>query len=127
MPSVRAGELVRAGWGLSMLLAPDVVVSRLGAASPDRATRAVARVLGMRHVAQAALTLAVPSQRVLRWGGYADLAHATTGLALAAADPRYRRAALIDATIATTFGLRSVRAGDRPQPPATAAAKEPTP
>jgi hypothetical protein len=124
LPSIRAQELLRAGWGLALLAAPDVVVSRVGAASPDPRTRAVARVLGARHLLQAALTIAAPSRRVLRWGGFADLAHASTDLALAAQDARYRRAALIDACIATSFGVRSVRAGDTLHRPATATARE---
>jgi hypothetical protein len=120
VPAVRVQESVRAGWGLALLLAPDLVVRRLGGASPGRATRAVARVLGARHVSQAVLTMAVPSRQVLRWGGFADLAHATTDLVAAAADVRYRRAALIDAGIAATLGVRSVHAGDRIHAPATA-------
>jgi hypothetical protein len=122
--SVRGQEMLRAGWGLALLSAPDVVVSRLGAAPPDRATRAVARTLGARHLIQAAVTMAAPCRQVLRWGGLADLAHASTGLALAAADARYRRAALVDATIATSFGVRSMHAGDRLHRPATAMARE---
>jgi hypothetical protein len=118
--SVRAQELLRAGWGLALLLAPDTVVSRLGAASPDRTTRLVARVLGGRHLAQALATLARPTRPVLRWGGFADVAHAGTGLMLAATDARYRRAALVDAMVATALGARSVRSGDQLHQPASA-------
>jgi hypothetical protein len=124
LPSIRAQELLRAGWGLALLSVPDVVVSRLGAATPDLRTRRVARVLGARHLLQAAVTIVAPSRWVLRWGGFADLAHASTDLALAAVDARYRRAALIDACIATSFGVRSVRAGDALHRPGTATARE---
>ena len=111
--AVRGQELVRAGWGLALLAAPDRVVAGMGVAQPDARARVVARVLGARHLAQAAVTLARPTARCLQLGGMVDLAHAATGLALAVADSRYRRPALTDAAIATGFGVRGLQTGDR--------------
>lgn len=108
---MRGQELVRAGWGLALLSAPERVVAGMGVAAPDARARLVARVLGARHVAQAVVTLARPTPRCLRWGGVVDLTHAGTGVALAVADARYRRAALTDAAIATGFGVRGLQTG----------------
>jgi hypothetical protein len=121
---VRGQELVRAGWGLALLAAPDRVVAAMGVAEPDDQTRAVARVLGARHLAQAAVTLARPTARCLRWGGVVDLAHAGTGVVLAVADARYRRAAFTDAAITTGFGLRGLQTGDWHRRPAAPYVRE---
>lgn len=88
---------VRLGWGLVLLTAPDRVGRALGA-PPGPATRRLARVLGARHVVQAAVELATWP----RWsvaGAAVDGAHAATGL-VAGADPRWRRPALLDAAVA---------------------------
>jgi hypothetical protein len=116
--------LVRAGWGLALLAVPDRVGADLGVAEPDTRARVVARVLGARHLAQAAVTLARPTPRLLRWGGVVDLAHASTGLVLALADVRYRRAALTDAAIATGFGVRGLQTGDWHRRPAAPYVRE---
>jgi hypothetical protein len=122
--SVRAQQLVRGGWGLALLVVPDLVVSRLGEARPDHRTRVVARILGARHLVQAVISAADPTPRVLRCGGLIDFAHASTGLALAAVDVRYRRAALTDAAIATGFGIRDVQAAHQVHSPAMAFSRE---
>jgi hypothetical protein len=116
--AVRGQELLRAGWGLALLADPARVVAGIGVAEPDARARIVARVLGARHLAQAVVTVTRPTLRGLRWGGVVDLTHAGTGLALALADGRYRRAALTDAAIATGFGVKGLQTGDWHRRPA---------
>lgn len=108
----RAPTAVRAAriaWGATLLAVPSRVLDvtdgrdrRRGAAPP-----AVLRVLGARHLLQAALEPAGrrPGLRVL--GAIVDGLHALSGLGLAAFDPRWRRAALADAAIATAFSAAS--------------------
>jgi hypothetical protein len=66
----------------------------------------VARVLGARHLLQAAVE-ARGAERQARGrsilGRSVDLSHAGTAVALAATDRRWRRLAVVDAVIATGF------------------------
>lgn len=94
---------VRACYGTALLSAPGLALGLCtGEASSPRA-RAVVRVLGARHLAQAVLTLWQPRRRVLAAGAVIDGCHAASMLALAAADPSLRRAGLADAAAATAF------------------------
>ena len=61
------------------------------------------RILGARHLAQAVLTLWRPRRAVYLAGAGIDACHAASILALAAADPRMRRAGLTDAVAATAL------------------------
>ncbi|HLI41936.1 MAG TPA: hypothetical protein VKV35_09875 [Streptosporangiaceae bacterium] len=93
----------RAGYGLALVGRPGRAV-RLAQGSPaDGRARAVTRVLGARHLIQAAVTAARPGPRTLALGAGADAAHAASMLALAAAGPRRRHAALTDAAVAAAF------------------------
>jgi hypothetical protein len=93
----------RACYGTVLLSAPGLALGLCtGEASSPRA-RAVVRILGARHLAQAVLTLWRPRRKVLAAGAGIDGCHAASMLALAAADPRLRRAGLTDAAAATAF------------------------
>jgi hypothetical protein len=93
----------RAGYGAALLCAPGLALGLCtGQASSSRA-RAVVRFLGARHLAQAVLTLWRPRRDVIAAGAGIDGCHAASMLALAAADPRLRRAGLADALAATAF------------------------
>jgi len=63
----------------------------------------VTRLLGIRHLIQAAVTAAAPNAVVLTIGAQVDLAHAASMVALAAASPPLRRAGLADGLIAAMF------------------------
>jgi hypothetical protein len=65
--------------------------------------RAVARILGARHLAQAAICGAVPARGLIEAGSAADGLHAASMLVLAGIDPGLRRALLGDALVATTL------------------------
>ncbi|WP_284740310.1 hypothetical protein [Amycolatopsis sp. RTGN1] len=59
--------------------------------------------LGVRHVVQAAVTLAKPQST--RWMWTIDAAHGVSMLGLAAAAPRWRTFALTSAAGATTWAI----------------------
>lgn len=98
IPTVAVGELARLVWGAVLLAAPGRVLRSVGG-HPDLTPPAVLRVLGVRHLAQAAVLLRRPTPAAFRLGAVADGLHALTALALAV-DRRRRGVALIDAALA---------------------------
>jgi hypothetical protein len=101
-------ELLRAAYGAVELLAPSAVESLLVGRVADPRARTVIRILGARHVLQAAVT-ARGGPGLHRLGGGVDLIHAVTMIALAASDPRRRRAAVVNAAIALAFAAGELR------------------
>ncbi len=99
----RAFSLTRAAYGAVLLCAPGVVISRCTGQPASTRARAVARVLGSRHLLQAAVTARAPSALVLRAGAQVDLAHAASMLALGAVGRPLRRAQLADGLVAAIF------------------------
>jgi len=97
---VRAFVLVRGSLGLVELVAPTTVLRAIRADPADRDERVTVRVLGARHLLQAVVTAARPTSGTRRAGVAVDAAHAASMLALAAASPSHRRAALCSATTA---------------------------
>ncbi len=115
--SVRRAELVRGGWGLACLAAPDLVVSRLGDGRTDSRARWVCRVLGARQLTQAVLSGLPPSAQVVAVGVWVDSVHSLTAAGLALVDRSRWRPALLDVAVAAAFaelGRRDVRDGRRP-------------
>jgi hypothetical protein len=92
----------RACYGGLLLLAPGPVI-RLGTGGPaSPRAQNVTRVLGVRHLVQAALTAgAPPGTARLGIGAAVDLAHAASMIGLALLDRTVRRATLVDAAIET--------------------------
>ena len=105
--------LVRAGYGVALLCAPQALIKLTGdpgtgqpagasRARPSRRACGVARVLGIRHLVQAGLTAvalraAEPDPSLpLGLGAAVDMLHATTMAGLAAVDRGARRVALAD-------------------------------
>lgn len=97
---------VRAAWGTVLLSVPDRVLALSRSDHPhDRTARRVLRVLGARHLAQTAVEM-ISHRPALRYLGVGvDGLHAASGAALAALDSRWRRAAWLDAGIATGFAV----------------------
>jgi hypothetical protein len=94
----------RACYGGVLLLAPGPAIRVCTRRPASSRARHVTRVLGARHLVQAALTAAAPPGAAGPGIGAAvDLAHATSMVALALADHADRRATLADAAIATVF------------------------
>src|SRR5207248_7968566 len=101
----------RACYGAALLCAPGLALGLCtGEASSARA-RTVVRILGARHLAQAVLTMWRPRRAVFAAGTGIDGCHVVSMLALAAADPRLRRAGLADAAAAaasTAVGVAAI-------------------
>jgi hypothetical protein len=92
----------RAAYGAALLALP-APMCRLYAGHPTGAAPHVAaRVLGARHLAQAALLAGGPRRQ--RAGAAVDGLHAASLVTLALVDRRNARLALTDAAVATLFG-----------------------
>lgn len=102
---MKALVVVRAAYGTLLLVAPDRVARLCTGSRADRRTRAVARLLGARHLAQAVGTAGAPGPGALALGVTVDLAHAASMVALAAWDRPRARGALVDAAAALSFAL----------------------
>lgn len=101
-------ETVRAALGGAELAAPALVGRLLLFHKPDWKVSTVARVLGTRHLVQAAVTRSAgPGLHVL--GADVDLLHSGSMVLLAAVARRHRRAALTSAAIALTFAVCEYR------------------
>ena len=115
-------DAVRACYGGMLLAAPRGVLSVCTAGQASPRTLGVVRVLGARHLIQAALTAGVlsargpsediPPRRALLAGSGVDTAHAASMIGLALAHRPLRRAVLADAVLAgslAAFGIMTVR------------------
>jgi uncharacterized membrane protein len=72
---------------------------------PSLRARRVARVLGIRHLAQAAITAGAPGPEMVAGGSVIDLCHAASMLGLAAVSKSLRRAELADALVAAALAV----------------------
>jgi hypothetical protein len=95
--------LARAGYGAALLCAPGPMIGAVTGRPPSRHARRVARVLGVRHLAQAAITAVNPGPEVVALGVVVDLLHAASMFAFAAVAPDLRDAELADALAATAL------------------------
>ena len=75
----------------------------------DAKSRAVARILGARHLVQAVSSGIKPSAEVLAMGVWVDGVHALTALGLALVDRRRARAGLTDAAVAALWAIAGGR------------------
>jgi hypothetical protein len=96
-------QVIRASYGVALLLAPGLVAYLATGRYPGRRARRVAQLLGARHLIQAAITAFVPEPDVFALGAAVDAVHAGSMVVLAAADPVARHAALTDALAETIF------------------------
>jgi len=97
-------SLIRAAFGVSLIVRPQLAAGALHAPL-DRRAAWLARALGARHVLQAAL---IGGERWRRAGAAIDGLHATSMLALAALDQGHRRACLTNAGTAAALALASL-------------------
>jgi hypothetical protein len=110
---IRIVALVRVGWAGALLLAPERLLRVAGGEPVPPAAVAVVRVLGARHLMQAAVSAAVPTGPVAGLGAVVDALHAASCVGLAAISPRWRPPALLDALVESGFAA----AGSRLAPP----------
>jgi hypothetical protein len=103
----------RAGYGAVQLLGPAYSAEQLLGGPLDHGAVAAVRVLGARQLAQAAVSVADPSARLLALGAGADAAHALTMALLALADHRWRRPAMVSGLIAAAFAVLGATAARR--------------
>ena len=97
--------LARAGYGAALLCAPGPMIGVVTGKPPSRRARQVARVLGVRHLIQAAVTALNPGPEVVALGVVVDLLHAASMFAFAAVVPDLRDAELADALAATALAI----------------------
>jgi len=105
---------VRAGYGTIQLLRPAYSAEQLLGGPLDPGAVAAVRVLGARQLAQAAVSVAAPSARLLALGVGADGAHALSMAVLALDDRRRRRPAMVSGLIAAAFAVGGAVAARRP-------------
>jgi hypothetical protein len=105
LPGTRWMSVVRAGYGVVLLLWPGLLITAVTDAPASLRVRTVARVLGARHVAQATICGMAPARALIQAGAAVDGLHAASMLVLAGAEPRLRRALLADATLEAAFAL----------------------
>jgi hypothetical protein len=96
-------SLVRAGYGAALICGPGQLIQARTGTVPSCRACTVCRVLGARHLVQAAVSAAIPLRWMIRAGAWADLLHATSMAALAADDPALRPALLADSAVAGAF------------------------
>ena len=98
--------LVRAAYGAVLLLAPARVLELYGGPAEDGTAQTVARFLGGRHVLQAIVTR---GGKFSSLGAVVDAMHAASMFALAMTSAEYRKPAIIDGSVATTFAATGMR------------------
>ena len=104
----RMSRLLRVAWGTILLVRPEAVLAAAGVRDPGMVP--VARVLGARHLLQAAAIGPAAPPGLRRLGAATDVLHVASLAAAAALLPRRRRAAIADAgpeSLITLLSLRS--------------------
>jgi hypothetical protein len=104
-------RVTRAAYGATLLAVPSRVLRAYGGDPADGTALVAARVLGGRHLLQAALAGSDPGPVRRYSGALVDLLHAASMFALARADSARRRPALIDGSVAAAFGVLGAAAG----------------
>ena len=107
---------LRAVYGTVQLLLPAYSAEQLLGGPLEPSGLAGVRVLGARQLAQAGLSVAAPTVPLLRLGAGIDAAHALSMVALALADPKWRRPALVSGLTATAFAVGGALAARRAAP-----------
>lgn len=102
--NVRPIELGRFVWGMTLIVRPAWVLTRVHHLRVDGPSETVARILGVRHTVQAVLSGIRPSPEVLAMGVWVDGVHALTAVGLAVLDRSRARGGLTDAVIALSWG-----------------------
>jgi hypothetical protein len=110
---VRATAVLRAGWGGALLLVPRRLLNAAGYRPAPAGAVLVLRVLGARHLAQAAAGGVAARESFAALGAVVDTLHSGTCVGLAAGSGRWRRAALLDAAVEAGFAAAGWRCRPR--------------
>ncbi len=102
--------------GAPLLIAPGTLLGNLPNERVDRRARGLARVLGARHLAEAAILAARHTHDWIRAGAAVDATHAASMLLLAWLRPAQRELALSSAAGATLLALCSAHYDQRERP-----------
>lgn len=105
--------LTRAAWGAALVVAPQRVIRATGHRQPPEHAVVVARLLGLRHLGQAAAAADIGTPVTGALSAAVDAIHAVTAAALAAADSSWRRLAALDAALAAGFSVGAWRTRDQ--------------
>jgi hypothetical protein len=98
----------RAAFGAELLAAPGPLLRLLGGHPADETAVVVARILGARQLAEAAVLWRFGGSRLMRAGAVVDLIHAGTAAAAAAADSKHRRLAAINVGTALALAAGTI-------------------
>jgi hypothetical protein len=113
--NVRRIELMRAGWGVVLLVAPGAVLHLARAVHVDRKALVITRILGARQLFQALLSGIGPSPEMLAAGVWVDTVHSITAFGLAVIDRRRVRVGVADGIVAAVWaglGLHHLYTGN---------------
>jgi hypothetical protein len=110
VPVTHWASLARAAYGAALLCAPGYLIAAATGCPASRRARVTARVLGARHLAQAAICGAMPVRGLIEAGTAVDSLHAASMFVLASADRDRRAALLADALVATAFAAAATAA-----------------
>jgi hypothetical protein len=108
--TARALQAVRAGYGIVLVLTPGLALRLATGRRASPRARRVVRVLGIRHLVQAAATAAAPTPAVFAAGRQVDTVHAASML-VAGVWPAERQAALADALVEAALAAGGAAAG----------------
>ncbi len=111
-----APVLLRGAYGAALCVAPGAGLGLAGGPPASHRARTVARILGVRQLAQAAVSGRALAPGIgtedraalLTLGALVDALHAASMLGLAVLDPPRRRAGLADGLIALAFAAEAV-------------------
>lgn len=103
--SPRALTAVRAGWGAVLVLCPAAVAGAAAGGPVDGRAVTATRILGARHLLEAAIVAHHPMPAVTAAVASVDAVHAFTMSALAIADPQRRRLAATSALAAAGLAV----------------------
>jgi len=104
---------VRVLWGSALLANPHAVLDNLTGEQVDPVASAFARILGTRHLVQAAFAFRRHSRRSIIAGAAIDAMHATSMAVLAVKSPDQRRLAVTGTATATAFAAAGLALGLR--------------
>ena len=106
----------RLGWAAVLLAVPGPLYELAAGRRGTPTEVGIVRLLGLREVGQAAITVNRPTAGVLRAGAAVDALHALSMVALALGSAAHRRPALASGTLAAAASASgfAIAAGSRP-------------